>query len=363
MERMDKSKHTLNHLVVKPDLRCTANCPTCALRRELHKNIIKERRLTIDEWKDFFLQASRRGVKRFDISGGEPTLYPHLPELIREARKYGWYVQLNTNGSRLDGETIGHLVECGLNRIMVSLYSASPEIHDQMRRSPGLWRKAVDVIGMSAKIAARKGDFSIITQTLLCEENLRELPAFVLLQKKIGSSGIAFSYLEGNFDKKLILSDQLLRDYRETVLPELLEISRRFTWPLSWYQRRQFRKILSESILPAEAWATGQYNVTLPDCGIPRHMALVLANGDIHPCNIVEYTHKPVMGNMLTEPFEDIWNGDSWREYYGTKHDHCRFCPMNLQVYVPLKISGYLFRAWKGMSDLLSRGCRGENGS
>jgi MoaA/NifB/PqqE/SkfB family radical SAM enzyme len=340
---VNKPKHTLRHLVIKPELRCTANCPTCTLRRELHKKIFKQRQLTIDEWKDFFFQADRQGVKRLDISGGEPTLYADLPELVSEAKKYGWFVQINTNGSRLNSEIIGNLVQCGTNRIMVSLYSVSPEIHDRMRRSPGLWSKAVDAIRMSAEIAAHKGGFTVITQSLLCEENLRELPAFVLFQKKIGSSGIVLSYLEGNFEKKMLLSDGLLHDFRDAIMPELLETSRHFKWPLSWYQRHQFRKIFSESMLPPEAWATAQYNKTLPDCGIPKQMALVLANGDVHPCNIVEYTHKPVMGNILNEKFEEIWNSDNWRLYYKDKHDHCRFCPMNLQVYIPLKIPGLHF--------------------
>lgn len=36
------------------------------------------------------------------ITGGEPTLDPDLPELIRFLRSFGWAVKLDTNGSRPD---------------------------------------------------------------------------------------------------------------------------------------------------------------------------------------------------------------------------------------------------------------------
>jgi pyruvate formate lyase activating enzyme len=36
------------------------------------------------------------------ISGGEPTLVPDLPDLVRAFKKYGWAVKLDTNGSRPD---------------------------------------------------------------------------------------------------------------------------------------------------------------------------------------------------------------------------------------------------------------------
>jgi pyruvate formate lyase activating enzyme len=36
------------------------------------------------------------------ISGGEPTLSPELPEMVRLLKRFGWAVKLDTNGSRPD---------------------------------------------------------------------------------------------------------------------------------------------------------------------------------------------------------------------------------------------------------------------
>jgi pyruvate formate lyase activating enzyme len=47
-----------------------------------------------------FLGARRRFLEGVVISGGEPTLNPHLPEFCRRIKDLGYPVKLDTNGSR-----------------------------------------------------------------------------------------------------------------------------------------------------------------------------------------------------------------------------------------------------------------------
>jgi len=37
------------------------------------------------------------GVKLIDFTGGEPLLYPHLIEVLKEAKKLGFYTTITTN--------------------------------------------------------------------------------------------------------------------------------------------------------------------------------------------------------------------------------------------------------------------------
>ena len=94
----------LRKLVIKPTLACTANCPTCTCRRELHKELRESRMLSFEDWKKILAEANNLGVETFDISGGEPTLYKQLPDLIKIGRGYGWKVNVNSNGSLITEE-------------------------------------------------------------------------------------------------------------------------------------------------------------------------------------------------------------------------------------------------------------------
>ncbi len=62
------------------------------------------------------------GVKRVIIIGGEPTLYKHLPELIKNAASRNMQTVLITNGILIADESyIEKLAKEGLNRINISL--------------------------------------------------------------------------------------------------------------------------------------------------------------------------------------------------------------------------------------------------
>jgi radical SAM protein with 4Fe4S-binding SPASM domain len=67
-------------------------------------------------------------------------------------------------------------------------------------------------------------------------------------------------------------------------------------------------------------------------CLHPWKTIFVRANGSVQPCMALFGTDKAaVMGNIFQEDFEEIWNGDQYREYRRTKrrgtNTLCRVCP------------------------------------
>ena len=131
------------HLVLKPTLACTAHCDTCSTRKALHKTKRQEEQLTLTDWKNLFREAHGLGLSKLTFSGGEPTLYRGLLELIEAGKQYGWEIGLNTNGSLIDRDFANRLKAAGLNAVSLSVYSAQPDLHDRMRNHPGLWQKAL----------------------------------------------------------------------------------------------------------------------------------------------------------------------------------------------------------------------------
>jgi MoaA/NifB/PqqE/SkfB family radical SAM enzyme len=72
--------------------------------------------------------------KRYDgviFSGGEPTLYPFLPEIISYCNSKNFPCRIITNGQKLsDFKYLSTLIEAGLNHIHLSIYSHKPEIQN-----------------------------------------------------------------------------------------------------------------------------------------------------------------------------------------------------------------------------------------
>ena len=81
------------------------------------------------------------------LTGGEPTLHPELPEVVRYAKAQGLHVRMITNGSRLaDPEFAARLAEAGLDLVHVSIYSVRPEVEASLRGMPGTLDKAFAAI-------------------------------------------------------------------------------------------------------------------------------------------------------------------------------------------------------------------------
>ncbi|PWV36619.1 MAG: GTP 3',8-cyclase MoaA [Desulfurococcaceae archaeon] len=72
--------------------------------------------------------ASRLGVRRFKITGGEPTIRRDLPEIIKEIKEKGRAedISMTTNGVLLRNMAT-KLREAGLDRVNISLHSLDPE--------------------------------------------------------------------------------------------------------------------------------------------------------------------------------------------------------------------------------------------
>ena len=76
---------------------CNFRCPFCHNAELLSPDI--EPVLTVDGLLAFL--KKRRGVlDGVCITGGEPTIHPELPELLRSIRELGYNVKLDTNGYR-----------------------------------------------------------------------------------------------------------------------------------------------------------------------------------------------------------------------------------------------------------------------
>lgn len=119
--------------------RCNFHCPYCrGLRRDcagdMPLNIALD---VVDYW-------VKDGLKNVRFSGGEPTLYPHLIDLVQRC-KYNKveHIAVSTNGSA-PLNYYQNLIESGVNDLSISLDSGCCSIGDKMTGGiKGSWDRVV----------------------------------------------------------------------------------------------------------------------------------------------------------------------------------------------------------------------------
>ena len=103
---------------------CNFRCPFC------HNGTLvlgNEGDLDIEEIYSF-LESRKNKLSGVVISGGEPTLYPDLPDFIRRIRSFGYKIKLDTNGT--NPEMIRMLVGEGLVDYVAMDIKNSPESYE-----------------------------------------------------------------------------------------------------------------------------------------------------------------------------------------------------------------------------------------
>lgn len=127
------------------------------------------------------------------LNGGEPTIYRHLPDLIRRAFERHAKVILFTNGRLLRRyEYARTLMEAGVFRLSVPLHGRFPKTHDSLTCRPGSFHETLVGIRNAYSIRAATGYPEQIELKLLAVRSaLREWPAIVdLIAQEFGRPDI-----------------------------------------------------------------------------------------------------------------------------------------------------------------------------
>ncbi len=158
---------------------CNLNCPVCFADSKSSNTLNSF--ISLDDMKkkiDFLSQSISKSI--LQLSGGEPTLYPNLIELVEYASALFSAVQLNTNGLLLakDKNLAKALKAAGLSWVFLQFDGTNDEIHKEIRG------KSLQEIKMKAIENCKEAKLGVVLVTTLVEgvndNNLGDLLDFAL---------------------------------------------------------------------------------------------------------------------------------------------------------------------------------------
>jgi len=131
---LDSYGRTIHDLRLSITDRCNFRCVYCM--DPDFKYMPKRELLDLDEYVALVRVCVSLGIRKLRLTGGEPTLYPQLDELIRELGRMPIDdIALTTNGSMMDRRRANEWRQLGLTRITFSLDTVDPEKMREMTRS------------------------------------------------------------------------------------------------------------------------------------------------------------------------------------------------------------------------------------
>lgn len=177
--------------VIRIEQRCNQSCLFCGADPDNRPDYT----LNMENLKAKILEAGKGEI--VEISGGEPTLSPMLPELLLFARSKGVEISLQTNGMRFsDPSFTGAMKRSGLRRAFVSLHAPVAGLSDAITRRPGGFE--LTVAGIRNLLEAR---IMVTLNYVICRPNAGRMVDFVTFVHREFKTGadLVFSFINPFF--------------------------------------------------------------------------------------------------------------------------------------------------------------------
>jgi len=248
-------------------------------------------------------------VPTVSFTGGEPTLVPELPRMIRYAKGLGMRVNLITNGTAVTPGMARTLARAGLDSAQVSLEGVSAATHDTIVQSSGAFVKTTAAVRY-----LKDAGIHTHTNTTLSQHNMAEssrLPSFI--KNQLGNDRFSMNLVIPSGSGSI--NDDLVVKYSETgpLLEAILLSSREEGVEFMWY-----------SPVPLCMFNPIIHGLGNKGCSACDGLLSVAPNGDVLPCS----SYPGSVGNLLREDAADIWQSPKARDFRAKTFAHpgCKQC-------------------------------------
>ncbi len=223
------------------------------------------------------------------FTGGEPTLRPDLPELVRYAKDKGMRVNLITNGVICgDAAYVETLAAAGLDSAQVSVEGGCAEVHDAITRHPGSWERSVQAVRN-----LRAAGIHTHTNTTICggnRERLMELVDFIA--EDLGSEYFSMNMVIRTGTALANPQDDVCYTDIGDIIEAVQERARQRGVRFVWY-----------SPVPYCLFNPVQVGLGSKSCACVDGLISVSPSGQLLPCSSFERG----IGDLLHRPFQEVW--------------------------------------------------------
>ncbi len=271
--------------------RCNSACVGCG---NVFEHTLGD--MDVEHWQSL-LAKIKPHIVNLRLTGGEPTLHPQFPDLIRLVDGLGVPFVLFSNGLwPAPDETLSLLLDCAhLDGVLISLHGRDVATH-QSFAGVDSFAQVVSIIHQ-----ATRAGLTVNTNTVLTRHNHQDIAAIAELSQGLVARFAAFSRYYGPPTPVTELSEGEFRAATATVHD---------------LQRRGLRVQFNNCV---PVCFDGQPTKSCP-AGITH--CTIDPLGRVRPC-----THAPqVLGNLFSQPITEIWRGEAAEQWRALIPPVCKTC-------------------------------------
>ncbi len=321
-----RTKRPYQLFQIEPTLQCALNCVMCPW---------SEMRATAGTmtWQTFERIAPYLPLaESVDLTGGgEPSLSPYLPEMVRAARQAGCVVGFSSNAARLTPELSQLLLaqdvdpKLAVDWLSFSVDAATPELYERIRQGASFDMVIGNIryLNELKKSLDRKAPRLMMVFVMMGGEvqpentNYHQLPQFIELAHSLGVEQVIAKNLD------VILKDEddhrRLFSHSGTAAPEVAA---------TLEQARQRAKKLGVHL---RTYALRPEEQTMCEHQ-PVHNLFFNWQGEVSPCITLSYAEERVFdgqrvltpcqrfGNINQESLAEIWEKPAYQEFRQMYH-------------------------------------------
>lgn len=287
---MDTSNLFNSTVLVEPTNVCNLKCIMCEAKCTVDTDKSEIEHLMPDKF-DIMLSKLDGYINNVVFQGDcEPTMNPHLEELVKIARKYTNQVAIVTNGLALTPKRIDSLVDSGVSWFALSIDDHRAEIYNKIRKY-GDFNTVISNLKYLLKVRdERAGYIKVVTHKIVFDNNtidtLRDYIKFFYLQLGVNKVTFAPIVHEGKINN------------------------------ISWIKMRNEveNSFIDENIdINLSDFANYPYASLYKYCG--TNVFFISHLGEFAPCGL-HTSSKSTFGNLLTENLDTIVEKDIFKKYH-----------------------------------------------
>ncbi|MBE8233627.1 MAG: pyrroloquinoline quinone biosynthesis protein PqqE [Endozoicomonadaceae bacterium] len=301
---------------------CPLQCPYCSNPID-YSNYPNE--LSTEDWKRVLTQARKMGAVQLGLSGGEPLVRTDLTEIVKHARKLGYYSNLITSGYGLTEQRIIELKDAGLDHIQISIQASTQELNDHIAGTQSYIHKK------EVAHLVKKHGYPMVLCVVIHRENIHQMEDILDMAVELGADYVELAntqyYGWAYKNRDLLLptqtqfekAEKIAQDYKKKV-----EGKMKIYYVVPDYYEDRPKACMN-------GWGTTFLTIAPDGVALPCHSARQLPGLDCP--NVNDYSINEIWNDSKAFNF---FRGQDWMQ------EPCRSCPEKDQDFGGCRCQAYL---------------------
>ncbi len=280
---------------IEPTINCNLKCTMCM------SPLFKRQVRVLEPDKFEHILAQFPYAEKISLVGaGEPLLNPHLFHMIRYAKARGVRIGFATNATLLDAAMARKIRESGVDWLNISLDGATKQTYESIRIGADFERVLENIRNLTKTLEGCAAP-EVSVWHVLMKSNIDELTPLVALVARLG---IRMLYVQtahcwGSETWKMRTAGQTLRNDRDAI-----------------QQALRSARLAAAKEHVGFAYVNIAAGTGRRACQWPWRSCYITTDGFVTPCCLQGANPDIInFGNIFTDRFENIWNGQKYRDF------------------------------------------------